>query len=253
VGQTMKHSWAALILAAGSGSRIDALTDAPKSLLSIGNETILDRHVRIWKAAGIKKAVVVVGYKAEMIIEALEPYRHDLEIRFVMNEDYERLGNTYSLSVGLEQTECNLAVFDADLVYDEQILIDFLADENRDQILVGEGVLDDEECAKALLDEDGMVRMTIDKRHVTADELNRFRFGGEAVGILKFSCESALKLRENASRFLAHEANRGLNWEHLMNAFLAEHSMAAHKIQAGRWIEIDTPHDYQRAKRMFEE
>ena len=253
MGQTMNHSWAALILAAGSGSRIDALTDAPKSLLSIGNETILDRHVRIWKAAGIKKAVVVVGYKAEMIIEALEPYRHDLEIRFVRNEDYERLGNTYSLYVGLQQIERNLAVFDADLVYDEQILIDFLTDKNRDQILIGEGVLDDEECAKALLDEDGMVRMTIDKRHVTADELSRFRFGGEAVGILKFSCESAQRLREKASEFLAYEANRGLNWEHLMNAFLAEHSMAAHTIRAGRWIEIDTPHDYRRAKRMFEE
>jgi len=248
----MNDSWAALILAAGSGSRIDSLTDAPKSLLPIGNETLLDRHVRIWKSAGITKAVVVVGYKAELIIAALEPYQQDLEIRFVTNDDYERLGNTYSLFVGLQQIDRNLAVFDADLVYDDQILIDFLADENRDQILVGEGVLEDEECAKALLDKDGMVRMTIDKRHVTTDELSRFRFGGEAVGILKFSCETALKLKEKASRFLAHEANRGLNWEHLMNEFLAEHPMAAHKIDAGRWIEIDTPHDYQRAKQMFE-
>ena len=249
----MNDSWVALILAAGSGSRINSLTDAPKSLLPIGSETILERHVRIWQEAGIRKAVVVVGYKAEMIIAALEPYRHDLEIRFVTNEDYERLGNTYSLYVGLQQIDRNLAVFDADLVYDERILIDFLADENRDQILIGEGALEDEECAKALLDEGGMVRMTIDKRHITPDELSRFRFGGEAVGILKFSHASALKLKEKASRFLEHETNRGLNWEHLMNEFLAEHSMAAHKIEAGRWIEIDTPHDYQLARRMFEE
>jgi choline kinase len=249
----MNHSWAALILAAGSGTRIHSLTEAPKSLLPIENETILERHVRIWKEAGIKQAVVVVGYKSEMIIDALEPYRHDLEIRFIRNDDYERLGNTYSLSVGLQQIDRNLVMFDADLVYDEQILIDFLADENRDQILIGEGALDDEECAKALLDEDGMVRMTIDKRHVTPDELKQFRFGGEAVGILKFSYESALKLKEKAGQFLSDEAHLGLNWEHLMNEFLAEHSMAAHKIQEGRWIEIDTPHDYHLARRMFEE
>lgn len=242
----------ALILAAGFGSRIDSLTDAPKSLLPIANETILERHFRIWKEVGIKQAVVVVGYRSEMIIDVLEEYGHDIDIRFVMNEDYKTLGNIYSLYVGLQAVDQSLAIFDADLVYDKQILLDFITDENKDQILIGDGSLDDEECAKALLDDGGMVRMTIDKRHVTSDELEQFHFGGEAVGILKFSYESALKLKEHARTFLSIDNNRGLNWEHLMNEFLTGHSMASHKIRAGRWIEIDTPDDYHLARRMFE-
>jgi choline kinase len=249
----MSQSFTALILAAGSGSRINSLTAAPKSLLPIAKETILQRHFRIWKEAGIKKAVVVVGYRSEMIIHALEKHHGDFDIRFVMNADHERLGNTYSLYVGLQEIDQNVAIFDADLVYDEQILLDFLTDHNKDQILIGEGSLDDEECTKTLLDDDGMVRMTIEKRYLTSDELNEFHFGGEATGILKFSYETVSKLKDKAERFLSHESNRGLNWEHLMNEFLAEHSMAAHKIRAGRWIEIDTPHDYHLARRMFEE
>ena len=54
---------AAVILAAGLGSRIRPLTDdVPKTLLTIGDETILARILTGIQDAGIDDVVLVLGY-----------------------------------------------------------------------------------------------------------------------------------------------------------------------------------------------
>ena len=53
----------ALLLAAGRGERMGALTDhCPKPLLSIGKERLIERHLRRLKAAGVEEIVVNLHY-----------------------------------------------------------------------------------------------------------------------------------------------------------------------------------------------
>ncbi|MGK0226005.1 MAG: NDP-sugar pyrophosphorylase family protein, partial [Thermoproteota archaeon] len=53
----------AVILAAGLGSRIRPLTDnVPKSLLTIGDTTILERMLKGIYNAGISDVILVLGY-----------------------------------------------------------------------------------------------------------------------------------------------------------------------------------------------
>jgi choline kinase len=55
----------AIVLAAGRGSRLGALTASrPKCLLPLGSETLLDRQLRLLEYAGIDSTVVVTGYRA---------------------------------------------------------------------------------------------------------------------------------------------------------------------------------------------
>ena len=59
----------AMILAAGFGSRLKPITDKiPKPLIKIGDETIIERHLRNLKKAKIENVVINVSHHAEKII-----------------------------------------------------------------------------------------------------------------------------------------------------------------------------------------
>jgi choline kinase len=241
----------ALILAAGYGSRISDVTTDPKSLLKINDKTLMDWHFEAWKKVGITDVVVVTGYKREVLESYLSKFENDFNIQFAVNDDYRIKGNTYSFYYGLDKIQGDFLLFDADLIYDSSILNSFLQDPKGNQILVGESSIDDIECSKAMIDKDGFVRMTIDKRAVSEQELEKFRFAGEAIGILKFSKAYKDDILAACKSFLSNEENISKNWEHVMNEFLLNHDMGIHQAASDRWVEIDNKEDLEKAKRLF--
>ena len=241
----------ALILAAGYGSRIADVTLNPNSLLPINEKALMDWHFDSLAKVGIKDVVVVTGYKREVLEEYLEKFKSNFNVEFAVNDDYKVKGNTYSLFFGLEKVETDFLLFDADLIYETEILRAFVEDRNSNQILVGESSIDDIECAKTMIDKDGFVRMTIDKRAVTAEERAKYKFAGEAIGILKFSKEYRDDMFNECKKFLADEKNISKNWEHVMNEFLHTHDMGIHQSVSNKWVEIDNREDYERAQQLF--
>ena len=241
----------ALILAAGYGSRIADVTLNPKSLLPINEKALMDWHFDSLAKVGIKDVVVVTGYKREVLEEYLEKFKSNFNVEFAVNDDYKVKGNTYSLFFGLEKVETDFLLFDADLIYETDILRAFVEDRNSNQILVGESSIDDIESAKAMIDKDGFVRMTIDKRAVTEEERAKYKFAGEAIGILKFSKEYRDDMFNECKKFLADEKNISKNWEHVMNEFLHTHDMGIHQSVSNKWVEIDNREDYERAQQLF--
>ncbi len=244
-------SLTALVLAAGYGSRIADVTTDPKSLLTINEKSLMDWHFESLAAVGIKDVVVVTGYKREVLEAYLEKFKSNFNLQYAVNDDYKVKGNTYSLFFGLEKVETDFLLFDADLIYETSILRAFVEDAGSNQILVGESSIDDIECAKTMVDKDGFVRMTIDKRAVTTEERAQFKFAGEAIGILKFSKEYRDDMFRECKKFLADEKNISKNWEHVMNEFLFTHDMTIHQAVSSKWVEIDNREDYDRAKSLF--
>ncbi|QRN40651.1 MAG: NTP transferase domain-containing protein [Neisseriaceae bacterium] len=62
----------AMILAAGRGQRLKPLTDTcPKPLLSIGNDSLLSRHIKQLKNSGISEIVINHAWLGQKIEEAL--------------------------------------------------------------------------------------------------------------------------------------------------------------------------------------
>jgi choline kinase len=55
-----------------------------------------------------------------------------------------------------------------------------------------------------------------------------------------------------AERFFGNPGNLLLNWEHLINQYVVDNPMAAWYDQSNKWVEIDTPEDYDAAKHKFE-
>lgn len=241
----------ALILAAGYGSRISDVTTDPKSLLKVNNRTLMQWHFDSLKSVGIEDVVVVTGYKRELLEDYLDRFKNDFNLSYAVNDDYKVKGNTYSFYYGLEKVQGDFLLFDADLIYESQILRSFVEDPVVNQILVGESSIDDIESAKTMVDQHGFVRMTIDKREVTQEERQRLAFAGEAIGILKFSAEYRNDMFEACRKFLSHPENISKNWEHVMNEFLLNHDMAIHQAISNRWVEIDNKEDFEKAKNLF--
>jgi len=62
----------AMLLAAGRGERLRPLTDdAPKSLVEVRGEALLERHLRSLRAGGVETVVINLGWHGEQILERI--------------------------------------------------------------------------------------------------------------------------------------------------------------------------------------
>jgi molybdenum cofactor cytidylyltransferase len=97
-----KASVCALILAAGSSSRMGAF----KPLLPLGGSTTLEEAISRFLKAGIPNIKVVVGYKAELITPILDRQG----IQWVLNERYDR-GMLSSVLAGVGSLDSSVDAF----------------------------------------------------------------------------------------------------------------------------------------------
>ena len=73
-------------MAAGKGNRISSISnDLPKSFLEINGKKIFDHQIDCLRNAGVEEIIVVVGYKADLFIEAYSKSN----ITFIVNPFYE--------------------------------------------------------------------------------------------------------------------------------------------------------------------
>src|SRR3954469_11145818 len=104
----------AIILAAGTGSRLVAQESFPKPLKAVASVPLLVRVLRTLQGEGIREAVVVIGYRGEQIRKALlaEPSL-GLELHFVFNERYDRKNGVSLLAAKkYVDRECILSMAD---------------------------------------------------------------------------------------------------------------------------------------------
>lgn len=107
----------AIILAAGVGSRFGKFTkENPKCLLTVGNETILGREIRILNEQGFKKEdiILMAGYKYEKLA--------GYDAKMIVNDKYDVTDNSYTLGLALRDVDDDVIIMDADLVFDGKII-----------------------------------------------------------------------------------------------------------------------------------
>jgi molybdenum cofactor cytidylyltransferase len=94
----------AVVLAAGKSERMGQ----NKLLLRLNGERLIDNILDALATAGVNEQVVVLGHKAEELIEALKPRLNGVKI--TVNKDYEQ-GMTSSFKTGLQLLSHVDAVF----------------------------------------------------------------------------------------------------------------------------------------------
>jgi histidinol-phosphate/aromatic aminotransferase/cobyric acid decarboxylase-like protein/NDP-sugar pyrophosphorylase family protein len=113
----------AVILAAGRGSRLHALTgDAPKCLTEVGGEPLLKRALHALASQGVTEAVVVIGYMGDMVRERIGPLFAGINIVFVEAPDYATTNNIRSLWDARDYLDRDVLLLEADVVFDAEVV-----------------------------------------------------------------------------------------------------------------------------------
>jgi len=71
-----------IILAAGKNTRLD--NGLPKSMLEIGGETLLERHLRLFSHFGVNNFCIVTGYRHEMLEGFIESFDDTLKSKITL-------------------------------------------------------------------------------------------------------------------------------------------------------------------------
>lgn len=113
----------ALLLAAGTGSRLMPLTsNAPKCLTLVNGQSFLERLVINLIKQGFKRLVVVTGHQEHCIREFLTAFSEDLTIEFIFSPPYKTTNNIYSLWMARNSIKEPFLLVEGDLIFDVALL-----------------------------------------------------------------------------------------------------------------------------------
>lgn len=118
----------ALLLAAGTGSRLTPLTDStPKCLLAINEISILERLVSSLQDHNFNRLVIVIGHQGECIRDYLGTRKGGMDITYITSSLYKTTNNIYSLWLAREVIDEPFLLVESDLVFDTEMLTDMLS------------------------------------------------------------------------------------------------------------------------------
>jgi choline kinase len=113
----------ALLLAAGTGSRLRPLTlDLPKCLADVSGISILGRLLKNLRASGIRRLVVVTGHLDRCVRDYLALHAGDIQVEFVSNPIFATTNNIYSLWLAREVIQEPFLLIESDLVLEDAML-----------------------------------------------------------------------------------------------------------------------------------
>ncbi len=117
----------AVLLAAGTGSRLQPLTDdMPKCLTEVSGTSILERLTHCLCYHGFKRLIVVVGHMDNCIRRFLGNSINGLTIDYIVNPQYETTNNIYSLWLAREAIQEAFLLIESDIIFDAYLLEDML-------------------------------------------------------------------------------------------------------------------------------
>jgi len=230
----------AIILAAGVGSRIKPLTDnCPKSLLKVGNNTILEMMISHIQDCGINEIIIVVGHLKEQIKDYVKTKFPDLNVSFVINDKYAETNTGYSLMLVKDFIQdSGFIKFDADVVFDKEILKKLIKCEHESCLCIDKNIDLDAEEIKVKIDDQHRI-LEVNKRVNPKDAV------GESIGIEKISNETAKLLFKELELMMQDKTNYQEYYEGAYDRLIEKNvNFYALDISGLKWVEIDTREDF---------
>ena len=128
----MKKIEVAVILGAGFGKRLTPITnEIPKPLVEIGNETILEKTIKLVKKLNLKKILINAHYKRDQLKNFIEKKNFDIDIELF--EEVPEILNTGGgiLNMIMENKNEYFLTFNPDTLWNEKYIDEILEMENH--------------------------------------------------------------------------------------------------------------------------
>ena len=248
----------AIILAAGSGLRLGQHTkDIPKALLDLNGKSILERQISLLREYGVNEIFVVTGYQRE---------KHILkDIEYIFNPRYSETEQLASMMVARTKIFDDILVIFGDIVFDGQILQQILASDGDITIAID---LDWEKSynerpdnPKTLADKVLIARKKILQISAKVKSLDmKNQQIGEFLGIIKLSPSGSKIIIKKYEELEKSHIGKFHDADSLERAKLVDilQELIDSKVDifpiaiSGKWCEIDTPKDLERARKIFQ-
>jgi choline kinase len=247
----------AIILAAGSGLRLGQHTkDIPKALLDLNGKSILERQISLLRQHGINEIFVVTGYQRE---------KHTLkDIEYIFNPRYAETEQLASMMVARTKISDDVLVIFGDIVFDEQILQQILV--SNDDI----GIAIDLDWEKSYNERPDNPKSLADKVLIYQKKIQQISAKitslsmknqqiGEFLGVIKLSRRGSKIMVQKYQELERSHKGKFHDASSLEKAKLVDilQELIDSKIEiypipiTGKWCEIDTPKDLERARKIF--
>jgi choline kinase len=239
----------AIILAAGRGVRLQLPEDSqlPKCLLRFDGMTLLERHLRMLKNAGVEDVAIAVGFRHELVEAELTRLSWKPRPELVINTQFE-LGSvlTVHTAAGAMTRGGDILLMDADVLYDERILSALVAGNGPvNRLLIDRDFEAGDEPVKLCL----RAGVPVELRKQLAADL-KFDTIGESVGFFRFDQAGARRLAALVADYV-DTGRAHMPHEEAVRDLLREGSQVFEvaDVTGLPWIEIDFPNDVARAAR----
>ena len=238
----------AILLAAGRGSRLQLLEDRqlPKCLLKFAGVSLLERHLRLLRKAGVDEVVLALGFRHEQVEGELDRLGWQPRPEIVLNPRFE-LGSVLTVHTVAEPLTrgSDVLLMDADVLYHERIMSALVAGRGPvNRVLLDRGFEAGDEPVKLCVRDGVPIEL---RKHLPADL--QYDTIGESVGFFRFDAAAARRFAAIVADYVG-SGRAKLPHEEAIRDLLRESSQRFEvaDVTGAPWIEIDFPADVARAE-----
>ena len=233
-----------IILAAGQGKRLLPLTtDVPKALLDIGGKTLIERQVEAFAENGLKDFVVVTGYGADKMEQALAliAIRLKVTIITVFNPFYAVADNLASCWLLRSYMDRDFIQVNGDNVFRGDLVARLLQPSTQPiSVAINRKDAFDADDMKVMLDGARLTEVgkTLPLDTVDAEAIGFYIFRGEGAKHYVNELELAMRDPQGLKRWFPSA----------IGSLAKKVPVGVVEITGLRWSEVDFPVDLQQAR-----
>jgi histidinol-phosphate/aromatic aminotransferase/cobyric acid decarboxylase-like protein/choline kinase len=233
------------------GKRLGDLTrNSTKCMVPVNDKRLIDYAMEALLRAGIRRFVLVVGHGAEELERVLSTTYKDVEIVYVLNPDYAKTNNIYSLYLARQEMERDDSLLlESDVIFDQGILDDCIRHPSPNVAVVAK-LQSWMDGTVTKLDDGGAISCFVSKNDMVSAEIDQYY---KTVNIYKLSRGFC---RDKFFPFLhVYIQAKGLNeyYEEVLKVltFIDRGTILASDVGDKLWYEIDDLQDLEIAGALF--
>ncbi len=225
-----------IILAAGRGHRLVNGSGIPKPLVQVAGKPLIGHVLDAFERAGLREAVVVVGYLGGMIREALAR-RPGIPVTVVENENWRR-SNGVSVLAAAQYIDRPCILSMSDHLYDASIVEALRRPPQYD----GEGYLAVDDAVGAIFDIDDATKVRRDGDSIVAIGKELSDYDGIDTGVFRVGLSLVVALRR------VYDERGDCSLSDGVRELCRLGRMRAVPAGGGTWLDVDTPEALRHAR-----
>jgi histidinol-phosphate/aromatic aminotransferase/cobyric acid decarboxylase-like protein/choline kinase len=233
------------------GKRLKELTnDNTKCMIKVNGVTLIEHMLTQLDRLGLSRIVLVVGYKADSLINFLNTLEVKTPIEYVENPDYYKTNNIYSLYLARKYLcQQDTLLLESDLIFDDCVLQALTEDTYPSLALVAkyESWMDG---TVVTLRSDCRINNFLDKTHFQFADIKNYY---KTVNIYKFSRHFSESQYVPFLEAYCHALGNNEYYEQVLKVIvmLDRSELKAKVLEQGSWYEIDDIQDLDIAESIF--